>query len=131
VLSIWSKAFNAGCASRRWKDSDLCRAVSEMESGLIDANLGSGLFKKRIGRSGAGKREGYRVIVARHPAGRWFFVDGYAKNRLDNVEPKALRALREEGAWLTGLSQKELAAVVGHGHLKEVMCDEEKEVRHR
>ncbi len=71
------------------------------------------------------------MIVARHPAGRWFFVDGYAKNRLDNIEPKALRALREEGSWLIGLSQKELAAVVGHGHLKEVMCDEEKEVRHR
>ncbi len=129
--SIWSKGFNAGGVSRRWKDSDLCRAVAEMARGLIDANLGSGLFKKRIGRSGAGKREGYRVIVARHPAGPWFFVDGYAKNQRDNIEPKALRALREEGAWLAGLSQKELAVIVGHGHLKEVRCDEEKEVRHR
>ncbi|WP_431053203.1 type II toxin-antitoxin system RelE/ParE family toxin [Roseateles sp. L2-2] len=102
-----------------------------MERGLIDANLGSGLFKKRIGRSGAGKREGYRVIVARHPAGQWFFVDGYAKNELENIEPKAFRALREEGVWLTGLSQQELAVTVGRGQLKEVKCDEEKEVRHR
>lgn len=102
-----------------------------MERGLIDANLGSGLVKKRVGRSGAGKREGYRVIVARHPAGQWFFVDGYAKNQLENIEPKAFRALREEGVWLTGLSQQELAAAVGRGQLKEMTCDEEKEVRHR
>jgi hypothetical protein len=102
-----------------------------MERGLIDANLGSGLFKKRIGRSGAGKREGYRVVVAKHPAGPWFFVDGYAKNELENIEPHALRALREQGAWLTGLSRKELAAFVDRGRVKEVTCDEEEEVEHR
>jgi hypothetical protein len=34
----------------------LCRAVEEMERGLIDANLGGGIMKKRVGLPGRGKR---------------------------------------------------------------------------
>lgn len=102
-----------------------------MERGLIDASLGSGLFKKRIGRSGSGKREGYRVIAARYPGGPWFFIDGYAKNQLDNLGLKALRSLRENSAWLLGLSRVELDAIVRRGRLKEMRCDEETEIGHR
>lgn len=35
--------------------SSLCAAVHEMTNGLIDADLGGGLFKKRIGRPGQEK----------------------------------------------------------------------------
>jgi len=45
-------------------DRDLCDAVVEMQKGLIDARLGGGLIKKRVARSGHGKRGGYRVILA-------------------------------------------------------------------
>ena len=37
----------------------LCAAVRVMASGLYDADLGGGLFKKRIGRVGQGKSGGY------------------------------------------------------------------------
>jgi hypothetical protein len=33
----------------------LCRAVEEMERGLIDANLGGGIMKKRVARRVAAK----------------------------------------------------------------------------
>ncbi|MGH8676244.1 MAG: type II toxin-antitoxin system RelE/ParE family toxin [Burkholderiales bacterium] len=35
-------------------DDDLCAAVSEMERGLIDADLGGGIVKKRVRLPGRG-----------------------------------------------------------------------------
>ena len=121
--SIWSKAFNGGCASRRCRDVDLCRAVAEMERGLIDANLGSGLFKKRIGRSGSGKRDGYRVIVAHRRGGPWFFIEGYAKNAVANIEGWRLRVCKETNVLLEKMDADQLAGAVVSGLLKEVICD--------
>ncbi len=37
-------------------DGALCAAVMEMAQGLIDADLGGGVVKKRIGLAGRGKR---------------------------------------------------------------------------
>ena len=34
----------------------LCAAVEEMERGLVDAKLGSGIIKKRVALPGRGKR---------------------------------------------------------------------------
>ena len=45
-------------------DAALCVAVEEMVDGLIDADLGGGVVKKRIGLSGRGKRGGVRTLVA-------------------------------------------------------------------
>jgi hypothetical protein len=36
-------------------NSHICQAVAEMNKGLIDANLGAGLFKKRVAMPGQGK----------------------------------------------------------------------------
>ena len=48
-------------------DSALCHAVAEMGQGLIDADLGGGVVKKRIGLAGRGKRGGARTLVATNP----------------------------------------------------------------
>ena len=45
-------------------DSALADAVNEMARGLIDADLGGGLVKKRLGLAGRGKRGGARTLVA-------------------------------------------------------------------
>ena len=45
-------------------DEALCSAVDEMAQGLIDADLGGGIVKKRVGLSGRGKRGGARTLVA-------------------------------------------------------------------
>lgn len=39
-------------------DSALCVAVAEMEQGLIDADLGGGVVKKRVALPGRGKSGG-------------------------------------------------------------------------
>ena len=58
-------------------DELLFAAVTEMAQGLIDADLGGGIVKKRVGLSGRGKRGGARTLVATNKANRWFFVYGF------------------------------------------------------
>ena len=43
--------------------AELLTAADEVNHGIYDADLGGGVFKKRIARAGAGKRGGYRVIL--------------------------------------------------------------------
>ena len=49
------KDFARWQSSEKLPDALLCKAVQEMESGLIDADLRGFLYKKRIARQGAGK----------------------------------------------------------------------------
>lgn len=49
------------------------------ESGLIDADLGSGLIKQRIARQGGGKSGGYRSILIFRSGERAIFVFAFAK----------------------------------------------------
>ena len=57
----------------------LCLAISEMENGLIDAELGGGIVKKRVALPGRGKRGGARTLVATNKGSLWFFVFGFEK----------------------------------------------------
>ena len=61
-------------------DDALCDAVSEMAQGLVDADLGGHVVKKRVALPGQGKRGGARTIVATKMADRWFFLYGFGKN---------------------------------------------------
>lgn len=51
-----SKPFMRLAARQGLEDDSICRAVDEMNEGLVDANLGGGLVKKRIAIPGHGKR---------------------------------------------------------------------------
>jgi len=101
-------------------DSDLSKAVTEMQAGLIDARLGGGLFKKRVARSGEGKRSGYRMLVASNLGERWVFMFGFAKNERDNVDDDELRLMkRVAAAWLE-MSSPMLSKAVEAGELVEI-----------
>lgn len=54
-------------------------AVSEMERGLIDAQLGGHVVKKRIAIGGRGKRGGVRTILAFQSKDKAFFMYGFFK----------------------------------------------------
>ena len=72
------------------KDQDLLLAILEMETGLIDADLGGDVYKKRIGLPGAGKRSGARTVVASKLYRKWFFLFGFVKNEKDNISDNEL-----------------------------------------
>lgn len=75
-------------------DEVLCAAVVEMSQGLVDANLGGGLVKKRVPLSGRGKRGSTRTLLAINCADRWFFIYGFAKNERENISQQEEIALK-------------------------------------
>jgi hypothetical protein len=52
---------------------DLIAAAHDMANGLVDANLGGQVVKKRIAFKGRGKRSGARTILATNFERRWIF----------------------------------------------------------
>ena len=106
-------------------DKSLCAAVNEMSRGLIDANLGGGLVKKRIARPGAGKSSGFRTLLATNKSDKWFFVYGFAKNDRDNIEDQELLALKRLAAVLLGMDAIAINKLLADKELKEI-CKNEK-----
>ncbi len=101
----------------------LCKVVEEMEQGLIDANLGSGIMKKRVALPGRGKRGSTRTLVATNNVNRWFFLFGFEKNERDNVSANELGALKNLAADLFKSATNQLEAAVSMGTLREI-CHE-------
>ena len=110
----------------RVQDTALTQAVHEMESGLIDAELGGNLIKKRVALPGAGKRGGVRTIVATRMEGHWFFLFGFAKNERANIDAKELRFLQEVARDLLELNDRQIQSAVSIGELVEVKNDDDK-----
>lgn len=104
-------------------DAALCLAVQEMVAGLIDAELGGHVVKKRVALPGRGKSGGARTLVATQKGSRWFFVFGFEKNERANISPTELEALRALAADLLALSGDQLNRAVEDGALQEI-CDD-------
>lgn len=106
-------------------DEVLYAAVSEMAQGLIDADLGGHLVKKRVALPGQGKRGGARTIVATKMADRWFFVLGFAKNERANIDAAELKALQELAKHYLGFDDRQIKQAIDSGVLTEVRHDHE------
>ncbi|UUZ67856.1 type II toxin-antitoxin system RelE/ParE family toxin [Polaromonas sp. P2-4] len=104
-------------------DSALCAAVAEMAQGLIDADLGGGIVKKRVGLAGRGKRGGARTLVASNKGNRWFFVYGFAKNDRANIAVDELEALQGIAEQLLAVTGRQLDEAVEDGALQEICHD--------
>ena len=103
----------------------LCEAVDEMVMGLVDADLGGGVLKKRVALPGRGKRGGARTLVATNKGDRWFFVFGFEKNEKANVSDKELEALKMQAADLLAWSADQLDKAALDGTLQEICNDVE------
>lgn len=101
----------------------LHQAVEEMAKGLVDADMGGGVVKKRIAPPGRGKRGGARTLVATNQDDRWFFVFGFAKKERSNVNSKELEGLREIAVDLLARTDRELDEAVCNGALQEIHDD--------
>ena len=103
----------------------LCEAVCEMLLGLVDADLGGHVFKKRVALPSRGKRGAIRTLVATHQRGTWFFVFGFEKNDRANISTKELEALQAIAQDLLSLSPKELDANITFGALEKICHDDD------
>ena len=106
-------------------DSALCDAVEEMMQGLIDADLGGCIVKKRVALPGRGKSGGARTIVATKKGSRWFFIFGFAKNEKANITASELERLQSFALDLLSLSDNSLDEVVKEGKLVEICHDQD------
>jgi len=117
--------FNRWAGKTSLSDDLLRRAVEEMTNGLIDADLGGGVFKKRIALPGRGKSGSARTLLATNRDDRWIFILGYEKNERANISDKERDALRMIAKDLLGLSPEQLQKMVNEGALLEVYYGKE------
>lgn len=119
------KAFARWQASEKLSDAALCKAVVEMEGGLVDADLGDFLYKKRIARPGGGKSGGYRTILSARMGSRYVFLHGFSKSDRANITRNEKRALQYAGKVLLHLSGEALKKALQSGVLEEVRCEQD------
>jgi len=76
-------------------DHLLKEMINEIEVGLFEANLGSGLYKKRIAKKGFGKSSGYRTLIAFKQDDKAILMFGFAKNNRENITDAELMSLKK------------------------------------
>ncbi|MCU7919579.1 MAG: type II toxin-antitoxin system RelE/ParE family toxin [Candidatus Thiodiazotropha sp. (ex Epidulcina cf. delphinae)] len=118
-----NKAFSKWAAKEGLGDDVLQTAVNDMERGLIDADLGGHVVKKRVALASRGKSGGARTLIAYKVGDKAFFVYGFAKNAKANIKAKELEGLKAYAAILLNYSEKELGKAVKAGVLNEVESD--------
>lgn len=119
-----NKAFTKWAEKEGLNDDALQIAVDEMERGLIDADLGGHVVKKRVAVGGRGKRGGVRTLLAYKSGDKAFFMYGFAKNARANVSMDELKALKHLAKELMNYSDKTLTKAIQHGALIEVEDNE-------
>lgn len=119
-----TRYFNKWVRKHSLNDLLLRKAVLEIRSGLIDANLGGGVVKKRIALTGRGKRSSTRTLLATNLRNKWIFIFGFEKNEMDNISEKELLTLKMLANDLLGMSAAQIKVAVQEGSLVEI--DDEK-----
>jgi len=90
-----NKQFRRFANENAISDDSLCKAVREISTGLIHANLGGGVYKQRIARKGQGKSGGFRTIIFFKAHRTAFFILGFAKNTQDNLDRDEIAGLKD------------------------------------
>ena len=121
-----TRHFNRWARKADLSDEALCRAVGEIREGLVDADLGGGIIKKRIALPGHGKRGSTRTLLATNRNDRWIFVYGFEKNERANISDNELEALKLLADNLLALTKLQISEAVSNGSLVEVTNETQK-----
>ena len=115
-----SKPFSKWATSEGISRSDLRSAFTEIVAGLIDADLGSGVIKKRVGVANRGKSSGATTILAYKSGKHTFFMFGFLKNQTDNITPQELKALKSMAKEYFSYNQSQIDKATKSGQLIEI-----------
>lgn len=94
-----------------------------MAQGLVDADLGGNVVKKRVALPGQGKRGGARTIVATKMTDRWFFLYGFGKNERASIDKDELKVFQDMAKELLAFDDPQLTVALSAGEIMEV-CDD-------
>lgn len=124
MLIYKSKWFSKWASKQGLSDESLRSAITELKKGLIDADLGGNLFKKRVAIQGLGKRSSLRTLVAVDLGEKAFFIYGFTKSSRANITDKELHAFRRLSTELLSYNCNEIETAVQAGSLVEVKQNE-------
>jgi len=97
--------------------------VDQLEAGQPDADLGGGVFKMRIARSGEGKSGGYRVVVFFKSEERTFYVHGFAKSDRANISKKELVSAKKQAKTLFAMTDTQIQTALKEKVFEEIRRD--------
>lgn len=115
------KSFDRWASSEKLSDEMLKEALVEMNQGLYEADLGGGLYKKRIAMPGKGKSGGYRTLIAFQSGQKAFFLFGFAKNERDNIAANEKKIYRKLAKELLDLDIQGIKKLMDSGKFSEVI----------
>jgi hypothetical protein len=117
---LMTKHFSKWASKQNIPENELSKALTEVQQGKFETNLGGNVFKKRIRFEGKGKSGSGRTILCYKKGERMVFVHGFAKNEKSNLSKKELVAFKELSKILLSFSDEELAIAIENGNLVEV-----------
>lgn len=105
-------------------DEQLCAAAGEVIEGRYEADLGSGICKKRIASAGQGKSGATRTLIAKRNQDAIFFVAGREKSEPGpDFSDQQIEAAKLVAKGLQGATQEKLQLLLATGIVQEI-CNE-------
>ena len=99
-------------------DFSLENAIRKLQS-CVD--LGGSVLKFRLARSGEGKSGGFRTVVLYRRGNNAYFVYGFAKNELDNIDKDDLRRFRALAKEMLSYGDQRIEDALDAGELEEII----------
>lgn len=115
-----TRTFSRLASKAGLSDSALKKAIEEMERGLVDANLGGNVYKKRIAIGSKGKSGGSRTIIATNMGDRWFFVYCFLKKNTENISDSELVDFKDLANVLLNMDEGTLLQVITDGIMEKI-----------
>ncbi|MBF0537334.1 MAG: type II toxin-antitoxin system RelE/ParE family toxin [Nitrospirae bacterium] len=119
-----NKWFNRWMHHEDIPDAVLCHAAEEIVAGKVEATLGGCLCKKRLPRTGEGKRGGYRALVGykRPNAQRIIFLYTFAKSNKTNLSDREEAALSLVAESFVSAVDEQIIELLATNSVWEVQC---------
>lgn len=118
------KDFDKWAKKAKLGDEILRDTADEIERGLIEADLGGHLYKKRVASSSRGKSGGFRILFVYKRSEKIIFIYGFGKNERANISYRDEVALKEHAKLLLAYSVSEVKRAIEAGELVEVKDEE-------
>ena len=114
------KWFKRWASKEGLSDSVLKLAIEEMKQGLVDADLGANVYKKRVPLLGQGKSGSLRTLIAFQVDNKAFFIYGFSKSTRSNISVKEMKSLKLLAKELLNYSEEKLKKAIDSGSIEEV-----------
>ncbi len=106
-------------------DKILFDAIEEFEEGLLEANLGNHLYKKRVALPGKGKSGGTRVILFYQLGKKLIFCYGFEKSQQSNLSNSELNFLHKLSDGYQVLNEDLILEGIQHKNFSKILKSEE------